>query len=103
MGLLAKLHCLGTTAGAWLIEQAAGMRLDRVLAHKEALGDFRLLTPAATRLRISSSRGVIPSLLIHCWSGANRAAAGAGSSILRVNVNPSQMPRGAKMAAMRPP
>lgn len=40
MGLLAKLHCLGTTAGAWLIEQAAGMRVDRVLAHKEALGDF---------------------------------------------------------------
>src|SRR3954453_1085975 len=39
-GALANLHSLGAALGAELVKEPAGMRLDRVLADKQAAGDF---------------------------------------------------------------
>ena len=69
----------------------------------------RLLNPPAISPRISSSRGVMPSLLTRAWSTTNGPPAGTSTSLMitsgffRVSVSPSQIPSPANSAAINPP
>ena len=83
-GFLAELHGLCAPPGAQLVKQAARVRLYGIFADKDALRDLASAEPGGDEAAGAT-----------CWTTT--------CVFFLVRVRPSQMPRAANSAAIRPP
>src|SRR5881409_1641560 len=79
--LFSHLHRLGSSSGAQLVEQAAGMGLDGVFADKEFFGDLAIAQAVGNQLEDLTMT----------------------VSLFLVSLSPSQIPSTAKSSAISPP